>query len=349
MAEFVFFGWTAADLGMSSIFDLFAGGPFTVAGTPETVTISDGPGDLIFDDAPSQPTPDPGADQVAFGDIVLDGVVVIPDGANVWNIGEFTVTNATTGEVGTLIVLGSDAATPVGMASTINLNVGDELTFSNFVINGAEPYTPLVCFTEGTKVVTPSGPQRIEDLAVGDLLETLDNGTQAIRWIGKRRIDPWSMSINLKLRPVRILAGALGNGIPLQDMLVSRQHRILVRSQIAERMFGEKEVLISAIHLTELPGVFVDDTVDEITYFHLLFDTHELITADGVFAESLFTGPEALKSIETEARDELLEIFPEVAAPDFFAKSARHIPPGRRQKKLVARHVKNGVSVVQAR
>lgn len=348
MPEFTFFGWTAADLGMASIFDLFAGGPFTVAGLAEPVTVSDGAGDLSFDDAPSEPTPDPGGDQVAFGDIVLDGVVEIPDGNSVWNIGEFTVTNAATGEVGTLIVLGSDAGTPVGMASTVNFAIGDELTFSDFEINGSEPYAPLVCFVAGCRVKTPKGLRRIEDLVVGDFVETVDDDAKPVRWIGKRHIRSWDMCVNPKLRPIRITAGALGGGLPVRDMLVSRQHRILVRSKIAERMFGEKEILVSAIHLTELPGVFIDQEIQEVTYLHILFDTHEVVIVDGVFAESLFTGPEALKVIDAEAREELLTIFPEVGEAGIFSKPARNIPPGRRQKKLVARHVKNEMAVVQS-
>ena len=51
------------------------------------------------------------------------------------------------------------------------------------------------------------------------------------------------------------MQGALGNGLPRRDLLVSRQHRMLVRSSIAGRMFGDKEVLVAAHHLTALPGV----------------------------------------------------------------------------------------------
>ena len=50
-----------------------------------------------------------------------------------------------------------------------------------------------------------------------------------------------------KVQPVRILAGALGHGMPQRDLLVSRQHRMLVSSAICERMFGLEQVLVSAI------------------------------------------------------------------------------------------------------
>ena len=348
MAEFTFYAWSSADLGMSSIFDLFGGGPFTVAGTPEDITVSDGAGDTIFHDEASQANADPGGDQVAFGDIILDGAVVIPDGASVWNIGEFTVTNVTTGEVGTLIVFGDTASDPIGMSSTIALNVGDELTYSNFVINGSEPYSGLICFAEGTRIETPDGPRPIETLLEGDAVLTQNNAAQPIRWIGHRRLSAWDFAANPKLRPVRIHADALGAGLPRADLLVSRQHRMLVRSRVTERMIGAPEALIAAINLTALPGVYVDTGCDAVAYFHLMFDHHEIIFAEGAPSESLYPGPEALKSVGDDAREELLALFPELGTRDHGAQPARPIPPAKRQRRLIARHRKNNRALVGA-
>lgn len=84
--------------------------------------------------------------------------------------------------------------------------------------------------------------------------------------------------------------------------MVSRQHRMLVRSKVAERMFGRPDALVSAIKLTALPGIYVDDQVEEVEYFHILFDQHEIVWAEGAPSESMFAGPEALKSIPAVAR-----------------------------------------------
>ena len=86
---------------------------------------------------------------------------------------------------------------------------------------------------------------------------------------------------------------------------------MLVKSKIAERMFGVSEVLIPAIKLVGMPGIYIDQDTDCVDYFHLLFDQHEIIFAEGAPTESLFTGPEALRSISPEARYEILQIFPE--------------------------------------
>ncbi|MBY8974333.1 Hint domain-containing protein [Rhodobacteraceae bacterium NNCM2] len=51
-----------------------------------------------------------------------------------------------------------------------------------------------------------------------------------------------------------------------------------------------------------------------MTYIHLLFDRHEIIWAEGLPCESLHPGEEALSGMDRAARDEVLAIFPELAA-----------------------------------
>ncbi len=199
----------------------------------------------------------------------------------------------------------------------------------------------IPCLTSGTQIGTGTGTQCVDTLMVGDAVLTANGDLQNICWIGRRHYDAKDLARSPNLRPVRITAGALGGGLPRNDLLVSRQHRMLVQSKIAERMFGRAEVLISAIKLTDFPGVFVDETIDQITYVHLLFAQHELIFAEGAPTESLFTGPEALRALNSDARDEILTIFPQVAHMNYDPEPVRYIPSGRRQKQLVSRHAKN--------
>jgi len=199
----------------------------------------------------------------------------------------------------------------------------------------------VTCFLKGTGIAAPSGKVEISRLVAGDRVQNEAGESLTIRWIGHRKITKAELERNEKLRPVRIMAGTLGDGLPKSDLIVSRQHRMLVRSQIAQRMFGQDEVLIPAIKLTELPGIFIDHSIEEVEYFHLLFDQHEIIFAEGAPTESLFTGPQALEGVSAEAREEILTLFPEVAELDYEPKPARYIPEGRLQKQLIARHLKN--------
>jgi len=198
------------------------------------------------------------------------------------------------------------------------------------------------CFTAGTLIETPTGPKAIEDLVEGDLVLTLDHGPQPIRWIGSRTLTSAELRAKPRLRPICVSAGALGAGLPRRDLRVSPQHRMLVRSAIAVRMFDAQEVLIPAHKLVGVPGVHVDETANSVTYYHILFDRHEIVTAEGAPTESLYTGPEALKSVGPEARNEILELFPELDVPDHVPTTARPIPAsGKRARHMIYRHVKN--------
>ncbi|MFN4131169.1 MAG: Hint domain-containing protein, partial [Paracoccaceae bacterium] len=119
--------------------------------------------------------------------------------------------------------------------------------------SGIENVIP--CFTPGTLITTPMGPQRVETLQPGDQVLTRDSGFQEICWAGRRDLGLADLIVNPALRPVRIAKGALGDGLPQRDMLVSPQHRMLMEAARAELLFGEREVLVAALHLVGRPGI----------------------------------------------------------------------------------------------
>lgn len=145
----------------------------------------------------------------------------------------------------------------------------------------------VLCLTGDTPLRTPQGMVPCQDLRVGHMVWTLDNGFQPLRWVGQDRLGPRDFLKAPKTRPVRIARGALGPGCPAADLVVSPQHRVLIRSAVARRMFGQDEVLIPAIHLCGLPGISVIETPGPVVYVHLLFDRHELLSANGAAVESL--------------------------------------------------------------
>ena len=201
------------------------------------------------------------------------------------------------------------------------------------------------CFTPGTLIKTPEGERAVEDLCVGDMVQTANNGPQPIRWIGRRDLSALELRLFPKFRPVRVIAGALGAGLPKRDLLVSRQHRLLVRSKIVSRMFDAAQVLVPAIRLTDLPGIKIDNTQKKITYIHLLLEQHEVIFAEGAPTESLYPGPETLKTQSPEGREEILALFPELI--EGFLDSAALIPANGKQRELIRRHAKNNKSVLE--
>lgn len=207
----------------------------------------------------------------------------------------------------------------------------------------------IPCFVRGTLIETDQGEVRVEDLAPGMLVMTRDRGPQPLAWVGRRLIDAATLATREQLRPVRIRAGALGQGLPRRDLLVSPQHRILVRSRIALRMFGAAEILVAAKQLLQIEGIDIATDLAEVEYVHFLFDRHEIVLAEGAETESLHTGPEALKSVGPAAREEIFAIFPELreAADGAGREGARPMLSGRMGRKLAVRHARNGRDLLQ--
>ncbi|AGT08456.1 Hint domain-containing protein [Paracoccus aminophilus] len=205
------------------------------------------------------------------------------------------------------------------------------------------------CFARGTLIETEFGSMPVEDLIEGVQVWTKDNGLQPIRWIGSRHLDSTVLAQNEAIRPIRIRAGALGANSPTQDLLVSPQHRILVRSRIALKMFGAEEILVAAKQLLQIEGIDIVEDQIEVEYFHFLFDQHEIVLSNGAETESLYTGDEALKSLGSAACEEIFQLFPELRhrTPGEVATGARLLASGRMGRKLAVRHAQNGKALVQ--
>ncbi|WP_258551987.1 Hint domain-containing protein [Paracoccus versutus] len=189
---------------------------------------------------------------------------------------------------------------------------------------------PIVCFSACAQIDTASGVIAAKDLKVGDLVRTRDAGYQPVRWIGRRLLSATDLETHPQFRPIRLRAGALGFGLPAKDLLVSPQHRVLVRSNIAQRMFGTREVLVAAKQLLAVEGVEIATDLDQVCYIHFLFDAHQIVFANGAETESLHTGVEALKSVGPQGREEIFALFPELAdGMTFFP--VRTLAAGRRR------------------
>ena len=94
------------------------------------------------------------------------------------------------------------------------------------------------CFAAGTLIRTERGEVRVEALVPGNRVVTADNGLQPVRWVGVRRLDAGVLDQHPALRPVRIRRGVLGAGLPVADLVVSPQHRVLVRSANSAEVAG---------------------------------------------------------------------------------------------------------------
>ncbi|WP_299949173.1 Hint domain-containing protein [uncultured Ruegeria sp.] len=277
----------------------------------------------------------------------LDGSVTIDSGA-IYLEESYSLANPSGGTIDVFRV--EVEGNLVGYITSEPLTPGTVYTFvrSNVTPDNAPDTTDpgaivdVPCFAAGTLIATPKGDVAIELLSAGDKVLTLDHGPQRIRWIGARSLNEVELARKPKLRPIRIAAGSLGSGLPHRDLLVSPQHRMMIRSTIAVRMFDSEEVLVPAHKLVGIPGITIEEAAQSVVYYHMLFDRHEIVLAEGAPSESLFTGQQALKAIHPEALAEIVALFPELTSADHHPEAARQIPKhGKKIQSLLRRHKKN--------
>jgi hypothetical protein len=142
------------------------------------------------------------------------------------------------------------------------------------------------CFLKGTRILTATGERKIEDLVPGDLISTKFGGARPVQSIGTfRRIrnngnkphdtsKPWAKHA----QPVRIARSALGPEVPHRDLYVTGGHALLF-----------DDVLIPAgslINGTTI-ALYAADEYQELEFYHLKLETHDVIYAEGAPCETL--------------------------------------------------------------
>ena len=256
------------------------------------------------------------------------------DATSTLALGDASGTNTVRGFVpGSTIEIVGAAATPGFASGTLDLSNGVSLD-ARFVLPGVPASAvfhadmvgkdtfvteTIPCFRAGTRVLTASGEVAVEALASGDLLMTVSGQGRSVRWIGHRHVDCHHHRKPQDVWPIRVQAGAFGTNLPHRDLRLSPDHAVLIDG-----------VLIPIRYLINGKTI-VQEQMDEVTYYHVELDQHDVLLAEGLPCESyLDTGnrsafanggdevmlhPDfALKVWETKACAQLVVNGPKLAA-----------------------------------
>ena len=172
-----------------------------------------------------------------------------------------------------------------------------------------EAFAPdyVACYCEGTLIRTPEGQRPVEELRAGDVVHCLNGGTAPVRWVGERSYAGRFLRANPKLRPVRFMAGSLGDSLPERDLLVSPQHAMLIDG-----------ALVPAELLVNGSTIVRDGAAEVVRYFHIELPGHDAVWAEGVLSET-FVDDESRNVFHNA--DSFAAMYPDAvkAAPVFFA------------------------------
>ncbi len=137
--------------------------------------------------------------------------------------------------------------------------------------------TQAVCFRAGTAIRTPAGDVAVEHLHVGDLVVTTAGEQRPIRWLGHRTIRCAGHASPAAVLPVRIDAHAFGRDRPARDLYVSPGHSICL--DLAGEVLIPAAALINGTTITQVD-------VDTVSYWHVELDSHDIVFAENLPAES---------------------------------------------------------------
>lgn len=242
---------------------------------------------------------------------------------------DFTITVKSMDAGDTFDISGALSSSNVGNVYTINYIGSDGLTHTVVIdvesTNGTGVAGIVItCFAEGVMIETGEGLTAVQDLAVGDAVLCGDGELRPARWVSKRIVTEAEMNSHPEFRPIRIRKDALAENVPNADLVVSPQHRVLVNDWRAELMFGEEEVLVPAVHMINDRDILRDYNINEVTYYHFMFDSHHTVWSNGMETESFFPGDEAIDGVGKAGRAELFKLFPELEdAPASYGPTCR--------------------------
>ncbi len=187
------------------------------------------------------------------------------------------------------------AGVQVGYIVSEPLQPGTAYTMSSQNDVGAPPqaatygsFSDVPCFGAGTLIATARGNVPVQWPTPGDRIMTRDAGLQPLRWLGRYTLSAAQLTAEPHLRPVRVNPGQFGLGRPARPLFVSPQHRLLLTGASLELYFAESEALCAAKFL--LPQTMPALPNGHFTYYHVLFDHHHVVLANGLWSESLFAG-----------------------------------------------------------
>jgi len=207
---------------------------------------------------------------------------------------QFTTTNSFTGvNAGDLLGIKGVTITSASYSgTTLTLNTsGGTYTFTNInlapdAVPGAVfgttnfegnsyGYIQLACYCRGTLIQTPDGEVPVEALAIGDEVVTASGEAKPVKWIGQRSYTGWLAAGNPKAMPVHFKPGSLADGVPRRDLRVSPEHAIYIDGSLVPAA-----LLANGVSIVKMEGV------EEVHYFHIELDAHDVIVAEGALAET---------------------------------------------------------------
>jgi len=172
----------------------------------------------------------------------------------------------------------SVAGSPAGVVERFTFYstiYGGTLSVISDGATGTEIVTSVTCYCRGTMILTGNGEVPVEKLSIGDTVITASGAARPIKWIGNRSYGGRFIIGQKDILPICVKMGAISDGVPHRDLWVSPHHALFIDG-----------VLIEAKDLVNGVSIIQADHTEHVEYYHVELDSHDVIMAEGVAAET---------------------------------------------------------------
>jgi hypothetical protein len=143
-------------------------------------------------------------------------------------------------------------------------------------IQPATPPRSAACFLSDTRILTPTGERRIQDLRIGDLVTT-PLGAKPIKWVPRQIVrravhERWSAGA----APIVIQKNAIAEGVPNRSLSISPLHMLYIDGAFVEAM--------DLVNGTTI--VRTQPEENALEYYNIEIQGHSIVFANGLPVET---------------------------------------------------------------
>jgi hypothetical protein len=217
-----------------------------------------------------------------------------------------------TATANTTLLLMASGFTGTSGNTVTNNNVGTFALLPFTLVAPSAPSTNVVCFKEGSQILTKDGYRPVEELRKGDLIQTVEHGFLAIDMIGKREIVHEALENRIKNQLYRC-----NHEDVFDELVITGCHSILVEDFFSEEQrektmeYNKGRVFITDNHY-RLPA-FLDDRTSvyepagTYTIYHFALANEDYYMNYGVYANGLLVETCSKRYLKEIANMSLIE------------------------------------------
>lgn len=166
-------------------------------------------------------------------------------------------------------------------------------------------------FARGVNLATPTGVTPVEDLQLGDWVNTSSGDPAQVIWIGSSNFVPADAGRRMPL--TRVMADSFGQARPSSFLTVGPGARLLQTPPHLRGSTGGAPMLTPVNAFVDGVNVIEVTPPTPVRLFHICLTRHAAVDVGGMMMETFHPGMGATRNVSHAQRDMFLSMFPHVS------------------------------------